>query len=207
MAFRLTPQDTSFHELFAVAARHGVAAAEQLVELAVAEQDDRPAVLERLSATEATADETTHEIVRTVSGSFITPFDHVDIVDLAAALDTCVDELEATGALVVAYRMGELPTGCLEVTEILARMATLTAEAMPRLRNLRHLEGYWTEVNRLENRAAQIHRRLLGELFDGRTTDPVEIIKRKDVLERLSAAADAFETVAHRVERIVVKGS
>lgn len=207
MAFRITPQDTSFFELFADAAQHGVTASQQLTELVAAAPEARASIAERLSEIESEADETTHEIVRKVNASFITPFDHVDIVDLGSALDTCVDEMENVGVIVVLYRLTALPEGVVEVVEVIARMAELTAEAMPRLRSLKHLEDYWIEINRLENQADTIYRRMLGSLFDGSLTDAVEIMKRKDVIERLEAAADAFETVAHHVESIAVKES
>ena len=46
-------------------------------------------------------------------------------------------------------------------------MAELTAEAMPRLRSMKDLSEYWIEINRLENQADQLYRRLLAELFNG----------------------------------------
>lgn len=207
MPFRITTQDTAFFDLLTAAARHAVTAAAEVTELLAAGPAERAAVVERLRETEHAADETVHEIVRTVNASFITPFDHVDIVELAAALDQCVDELENVGVLVVLYRMDALPEGVVEVIEVISRMAHLTAEAMPRLRSLGQLEDYWIEINRLENRADTVYRRMLGDLFGGGVTDAVEIIKRKDVIERLEAAADAFESVAHRVETIAVKES
>lgn len=207
MPLRITPQDTSFFDLLTEAARHAVDAAAGVTELVAASPTDRPAMIERLRETEHAADETVHAIVRKVGASFVTPFDHVDIVDLAAALDQCVDELDDVGALVVLYRMDSLPDGALEVLGVITRMADLTADAMPRLHSLGRLEDYWIEINRLENRADVVYRRMLGELFDGSITDAVEILKRKDVIERIEAAANTFETVAHRVESIAVKGS
>ena len=66
---------------------------------------------------------------------------------------------------------------------------------------------YWVEINRLENEGDVIYRTLLRDLFGGAVTDPVEIIKHKDIIERLEQAADAFERVAHRVETIAIKES
>lgn len=86
-------------------------------------------------------------------------------------------------------------------------MSQLTADAMPRLRSMKDLSEYWIEINRLENQADQCYRRLLAELFNGESTDAITVMKHKEVIEELEAAADAFEQVAHKVESIAVKES
>ena len=207
MAFRLTPQDTSFFDLLTASAQYGVEAARLVTELLAANRSERQQIVDRLREVESAADESTHAVVRKVNESFITPFDHVDIVDLAAALDTCVDELEAVGAMVLLYRIEEIPAGTIEVIGVISRMAELTAEAMPRLRSLRDLKDYWIEINRLENQADVAYRRMIAELFDGTLTDAIELLKRKEVVDGLETAADAFESVAHHVETIAVKES
>ena len=85
-------------------------------------------------------------------------------------------------------------------------MSELTAEAMPRLRSMRDLSEYWIEINRLENQADQVYRRLLAELFNG-GNDAITVMKLKEVIDELEAAADAFEKVANTVESIAVKES
>jgi uncharacterized protein Yka (UPF0111/DUF47 family) len=114
--------------------------------------------------------------------------------------------MEAAADLVVLYRIGDLPEGVSAQVELLARMSELTAEAMPRLRSMRDLSEYWIEINRLENQADQAYRRLLAELFNN-GKDPIAVLKLKEVIDVLEAAADAFETVAHTVEGIAVKES
>ena len=102
-----------------------------------------------------------------------------------------------------------LPSMVAAVSRLEARgeMAELTADAMPRLASMKAMPEYWVEINRLENEGDVIYRTLLRDLFGGAVTDPVEIIKHKDIIERLEQAADAFERVAHRVETIAIKES
>jgi uncharacterized protein Yka (UPF0111/DUF47 family) len=90
--------------------------------------------------------------------------------------------------------------------EILGKQARLTAAAMPQLRSLKGLDEYWVEINRLENDADRIYRRMLAELFlEG--ADPIAVFKTKEVIDILESAADAFEKVANHVETIAVKES
>jgi predicted phosphate transport protein (TIGR00153 family) len=207
VGFRLTPQDNSFYDLFAKSASFLVDGARELTTILGVEPSEREAVAARMREIEHQADEATHEIIRKVNSSFITPFDREDIHGLAANLDDCMDLMDAAVDLIVLYRIGELPAGVAHQVEVLTRMSELTAEAMPKLRSMKDLTEYWIEINRLENQADQIYRRLLAELFNGQATDAITIMKHKEVIEELEAAADAFEQVAHKVESIAVKES
>jgi predicted phosphate transport protein (TIGR00153 family) len=206
VGFRVTPQENSFFALFATSARHLVAGAHELTKLLEVEHSGREVVSSRIRDIEHAADESTHAIMRKVNSSFITPFDREDIYRLASKLDDCMDLMEAAADLIVLYRIGDLPEGVSAQVEVLARMSELTAEAMPRLRAMRDLSEYWIEINRLENQADQIYRRLVAELFNN-GQDAITVLKLKEVVDELEAAADAFETVAHTVEGIAIKES
>jgi hypothetical protein len=207
VGFRLTPQENSFYDLFATSASYLVDGSRELTTILGAEAGERDAIAARMRDIEHNADEATHEIIRKVNSSFITPFDREDIHGLAAALDDCMDLMDAAVDLIVLYRIGELPKGVSDQVEVLSRMSELTADAMPRLRSMKDLSEYWIEINRLENQADQIYRRLLAELFNGEAKDAITVMKFKEVIEELEAAADAFEQVAHKVESIAVKES
>lgn len=208
MGFRLTPQENSFYDLFAKSASYLVLGSRELTTLLGVPQSERDAVATRMREIEHDADEATHEIIRKVNSSFITPFDREDIHGLASTLDDCMDMMDAAVDLIVLYRIGDLPAGVSDQVEVLSRMSELTADAMPRLRSMKDLSGYWIEINRLENQADQIYRRLLAGLFNGDFgADTLTIMKLKEVVEELEAAADAFEKVAHKVESIAVKES
>jgi len=207
VGFRLTPQENSFYDLFAKSASYLVDGSRELTTILGAPVSEREAIAARMREIEHQADEATHEIIRKVNSSFITPFDREDIHGLAATLDDCMDLMDAAVDLIVLYRIGELPAGVSEQVEVLVRMSQLTAEAMPRLRSMKDLSEYWIEINRLENQADQCYRRLLAELFNGESTDAITVMKHKEVIEELEAAADAFEQVAHKVESIAVKES
>jgi len=208
VGFRLTPQENSFYDLFAKSASYLIDGSRELTTILGVAHSEREAVAARMREIEHAADEATHEIIRKVNSSFITPFDREDIHGLASTLDDCMDLMDAAVDLIVLYRIGDLPAGVSDQVEVLSRMSELTAEAMPRLRSMKDLSEYWIEINRLENQADQIYRGLLAALFNGEYgTDAITIMKLKEVIEELEAAADAFETVAHKVESIAVKES
>jgi predicted phosphate transport protein (TIGR00153 family) len=204
--FRLTPQDDSFYDLFSDQSAHLVKGSQLLTQVLGASGPAREALAKEMKDAEHAADESTHEIMRKVNSSFITPFDREDIYSLASNLDDCMDFMESVVDRIMLYQLGQLPDGVAAQVEVLVRMSELTAEAMPRLRSMRDMAEYWIEINRLENQGDQVFRRLLAELFDG-DLKATAILKLKDVVEGLEQAIDAFETVAHTVESIAVKES
>ncbi|MGP4110043.1 DUF47 domain-containing protein [Streptomyces sp. 4N509B] len=206
MRFRLTPQETSFYDLFAAAADNLLTGSKLLMEFLAADPATRVEIAERMRAAEHAGDDATHAIFHQLNSTFVTPFDREDIYRLASRLDDVMDFMEEAVDLVVLYEIDELPKGVAEQIEVLGRAAELTAEAMPHLRTMENLTEYWIELNRLENQADQIHRRLLAHLFNG-TYPTLEVMKLKQVVDVLEEAADAFEHVANTVESIVVKES
>jgi uncharacterized protein len=203
---RLTPRDTSFFDLLAASAAHLVTGANLLAELLGADRATRKALAKQMSDAEHLADEATHQIMRRLNQTFVTPFDRDDIYGLASALDDCMDFMEEAADLIVLYKIDELPPRVADQVQVLQRSAELTAEAMPRLRSMENLAEYWVEVNRLENQADKSHRKLLAQMFD-EITDPILLMKLKEVVEKLEDAADAFEKVANMVETIALKES
>ena len=205
MALRFRPVDKTFYDLFARSATHLVHGAELLAEM-LADGSDREGIAKRMRDAEHEADETTHEIVRRVNSTFITPFDREDIYALASGLDDVMDFMEEAVDLVLLYEVHELPSQVAEQVEVLQRAAELTAESMPRLETMKNLEEYWIEINRLENAGDKSYRRILAKLFGGQY-EAIEVLKLKDIVESLEAAIDAFEKVANTVEQIAVKES
>ena len=206
MRLRLTPRDTSFFDLLAVSAEHLVTGAGLLAEILGADRSTRKELAKRLTHVEHLADESTHAIMHRLAKTFVSPFDRDDIYNLAAALDDCMDLMEEAGDLIVLYKLDELPSRVSEQVQVLQRAAELTADAMPRLRAMGDLAPYWVEVNRLENQADKAHRKLLVQMFAD-ITDPIELMKLKEVVEKLEDAVDAFEHVANNVETIALKES
>lgn len=206
MRFRLTPSQNNFYDLFATSGKNLMVGAALLKELLGAEGEARKEIADRMRAAEHAGDEATHAIMRQLNETFVTPFDREDIYRLASSLDDVMDAMEAAVDLVVLYRIDELPQEIGDQVDVLERAAELTAEAMPRLRSMKDLSEFWIELNRLENQADQVYRRILAKLFNG-DYDALTVLKLKEVVDSLEAAADAFEHVANTVETIAVKES
>lgn len=205
MAFRFRPVDTAFYDLFTDSANHLVTGTALLAEM-LSEGADREDVARRMRDAEHAADDTTHEIVKKVNSTFVTPFDREDIYSLASGLDDVMDMMDEVVDMILLYEVRSLPASLSNQVEVLQRCAELTAASMPRLQSMQSLEEYWIEINRLENTGDKNHRRILANLFSGEYKT-IEVLKLKDIVESLEDAIDAFEKVANIVEQIAVKES
>jgi uncharacterized protein len=205
VALRITPRDTAFYAMFTEAG-HNVADSVDVLSGLIDPNANREAIAKTLREREHAGDAVTHRIMRQLNTSFVTPFDREDIYRLASALDDVVDAVEGAADFVVLADVGRLPPLMTEQIQLLQRSAHETAEAMSRLKTLRDLEPYWLEVNRLENEADRVYRKLLSKLFSG-DYDALTMVKLREVADGLEDAADALEHVAHAVETIAVKES
>jgi uncharacterized protein len=202
---RFRPVDSTFYELFAESADHLVRGAGLLAEMLNLEAD-RPDVARRMREQEHAADETTHEIIRRVNSTFVTPFDREDIYALASGLDDVMDSMDEAVDFILLYEVKSIPPELSDMVDVIQRCSEVTAAAMPSLQAMKGLDTYWIEVNRLENQGDKIFRRTLANLFSGEYK-AIEVLKLKDILTSLESAIDAFEKVSNVVETIAVKES
>ncbi len=202
---RFRPVDTTFYDLFTRLANQMVQGSALLAEM-LGDDSDRESIAERMREEEHLADEATHDIIKRVNSTFVTPFDREDIYALASNLDDVMDFMEEAVDLILLYEIGHLPEELSEQAEVIRRCAELTAATMPRLQTMKDLDEYWIEINRLENSGDKTYRRILAKLFSGQY-EALEVLKLKDVVDSLEAAIDAFEKVANTIEQIAVKES
>jgi hypothetical protein len=160
----------------------------------------------RLLDIEHQGDELTHEIIRRLNTTFVTPFDREDIHHLASSLDDVLDHIEAVAENLQLHKIEEPLPQMVSLTKTLADAATKTAEAMPGLRKMKDLEEYWIEINRLENEGDRAFRRTVAELFSG-DYKAMDVLKYKEIIEEIEGAIDRLEDVSNTVESIYLKQS
>jgi len=203
VALRLNPVDGAFYDLLSASAAKLVEGADLLAQV-LGEEADRTAISATMAELENSCDEITHEIVRRINKTFITPFDRQDIYALAGVLDDVMDHMDKAVDLIMLYRIEHLPSGYGDQVDVLQRCAEITAQAMPGLRSLKGLKSYWIEINRLENAGDKIHRRIVAELFDG-SHKAMAVLKLRDIADAIEAAVNSFESVARVIEQIYLK--
>ena len=203
MAFRLIPREEKFFDLFEQQAANIVAASRALEEL-ILDYPDAKAKYERIRDLEHAGDTVTHELIRRLNTTFITPIDREDIYALASRLDDVLDLIDAVAERLLLYRISQPTPGSVDMAKIIVKTAEETDRAVHCLRTLSPFyHKHCIEVNRLENEADRLLRDLLAALFDG--TDAIEIIKWKELYETMEEVTDRCEDVVNVIEGITLK--
>jgi predicted phosphate transport protein (TIGR00153 family) len=207
MMFKLIPQEVKFFEMFVKSAENLLRGAKVLVEIAnnFDTLAENAAKLERL---EHDSDQITHEIMEKLNKTFVTPLDREDIHELTAALDDVMDFIEAATERMVLYKVTSSTPEMKEIAEVILKQAEEINYVMPKIKEIKHAQiiGHCIEINRLENEGDRILREAVAGLFD-RKTDPLEVIKWRDIYDYLETATDKCEDIAVTIEGIALKYS
>jgi hypothetical protein len=199
-------RDREFFDLFEEAGGNIVRAADLLDQMLRNFPDRRHDLARDILICEQDGDRITHDIIRRLNETFVTPIDREDIYELAGALDDVVDYTEETADYLILYKIEAPMEQAQRLAHVLLQSARQVAEAMPRLRGFKDLSHYTVEINRLENDGDRIVREAIAALFDN-GIDPMVVIRWKDIYERLEQAIDATEHVANILENITIKNS
>ena len=202
--FNLIPREVRFFDLFERQSEHIIKAAGLLHEM-VHNFADARAKAHAIKEVEHQGDQVTHEVVKRLNTTFITPIDREDIHALATRLDDVLDYIEAASERLVVYRIKEPTSACRAMAEVIIS----TVHSMDRaIRCLRTMDPgfheHAVEVNRLENTADTLLRDSLAALFD-QAGDPIEVINWKKIYETMEIVTDRCEEVADVIEGIILK--
>jgi predicted phosphate transport protein (TIGR00153 family) len=202
---KVSQRGTAFFELFVASAENLSASAELLKDL-VDDYRDVEIKARRIQEREHEGDQVTHDIIRRLNTTFITPLDREDIYQLATDLDDVMDAIEEASDLFVLHAI-ETPLPQMRAqADVLLRAARQTEEALRELPKMgkAKLEPYWVEINSLENEGDKLFRRAMADLFSG-DYRAMDVLKWKEVIEALEEALDGLENVANTIESVVLK--
>jgi predicted phosphate transport protein (TIGR00153 family) len=203
MRLRIIPREEGFYELFEKDAANLTDSARLLQKLLQDFHDPESAHAE-IRQREHEGDEITHQIMRALNTTFVTPFDREDIHRLASGIDDIVDGIEAVADLLVLHRIEQPLPEMRQQADILARSADQCQKALAGLRRMSGLDPYWVEINRLENEGDRVYRQTVARLFSG-DYKAMDVLKWKDLVDQMEAAIDGCEDVANTLESIVLK--
>src|SRR6266478_5457002 len=204
MFFNLIPREVRFFELFDQQSEHILKAAALLHEL-VHNFADARAKTHMIKEIEHQGDQITHEVVKRLNTTFITPIDREDIHDLATRLDDVLDYIEAAAERLVVYRIKEPTSPARAMSEVIVQQTHAMDRAIKCLRTMDPgFHEHAVEVNRLENSADALLRDSLAALFE-EAGDPIEVIKWKEIYETMEIVTDRCEDVANVIEGIILK--
>jgi uncharacterized protein Yka (UPF0111/DUF47 family) len=157
---------------------------------------------------EGEGDRITHDVIHRLNGAkrVRAPFSAGDGYRLATALDDIVDHAEQVADTLGLYAVEATMEQAVELADVLVGACEQVSRALACLRTGSGLAPHLVEIHRLENEGDRIRRDAVASLFVS-GTDPMVVIRWRDIFESLEAAVDACETVAHVLEGISLRGN
>jgi predicted phosphate transport protein (TIGR00153 family) len=198
-------KEIDFFEPFDKSARNVIKAASLLISL-LQDMEHLEIISKEIRETEKEGDMMTHDIIRRLNKTFITPIDREDMHNLCVKIDDIVDLIWACAERITLFKITEPTDESIEIAKELLLTTEMVSKAIIALRDKKYsfVQEYCIEINSLENRIDRLYRAALGKLFDD-VKDPIFLIKWKEIYEYLEDASDACEDVANILEGIVLK--
>jgi predicted phosphate transport protein (TIGR00153 family) len=203
--FRLIPKEEKFFDMFIEVAEN-IREGAKLLEKMLGENADFRDLAESIKSLEHKGDRLTHELITKLNRTFIVPIDREDIYSLSSTIDDVLDIIESVARRLVLFKIERIGEASPQLSHLLVRSTSEIVSAVSELRNGIKVLDHCIEINRLEEEADHIYHEALGNLFEVEK-DPINLIKRKELLETLETALDKCEDVANVIEGIVVKNA
>ena len=160
----------------------------------------------KIHTIETEADQLVRDIFSELNRTFITPLDREDMQRVASKLDDTIDHIDGISARLHSYKITTAPPYAMDMANELVN-ATKEVELMTsKLRNIKNPSSmieHCRKTSEIEHKVDDLYSAAITKLFE--SNDPIEIIKLKDIYEKMESASDRCVDVADVVEDIVLK--
>ncbi len=203
---RLFPKEENFFDLFEKLVEKIEEGGSFFLEM-TRNRNYSAARVSRLKEIEHEADVIAHTTYERMHKTFLTPIDREDIYALVNKMDEILDHIEGTAVRVYMYKVKKPNDDIVKQAEILFSAIRIIKSIVHGLRDMKNsrmiLDGC-VEINTLENAGDVAMRSIITNLFNTET-DAIELLKWKEIFERIEEAIDVCEDVSNILEGIVLK--
>jgi uncharacterized protein len=204
--FGLIPKDEKFFTMFREMTLNIIEGAELLKDMLDNYHDPASSQL-RIKEVEHKGDSLTHQIIKKLNKSFVTPLEREDIYALSAALDDILDLIDASAQRFVMYNVEKPTPEAKELAFLILKACQVISKGVSLLGGkIENINECFVEVNSLENESDRVCREVISRLFH-EEKDPIQIIKWKEIYETLERAVDKCEDAANILESVVLKNA
>ena len=198
----LIPQETKFFDLL-----EELSGQVRIASIELGSVFDNSNKLSTIEDLEHEGDRIVHEIYTMLDKSFITPIDREDISKLTILYDNVLDAIwDVTNRMHLMRPVDKLEY-MTSFPVIVEKSVSEIDDALKLIRVMdrKTIEKHVINVHTYENQADNLHDTTLSEIFQ--LDDVKELLKHKEILEKLEKSVDYCEDVADVLRDIVTKYS
>ena len=203
-----TPKDNTFYPLFEQDVENLLKIAVLLSQLMNSKNSSQwTPLIQQIKELERVGDEITNQIYDRLDKSFITPFDREDIQSLATSIDDVADNINRACSRIMLFKpkmfMAEFST----LADLILESTKLINSGVKEIKKMDSnpkLTEICIQISKMENTADEVYHKAISRLFE-EETDPIELIKIKDILKSLERATDEAKSVSNVFKTIIIK--
>lgn len=202
---KLIPRDAEFYNMFAEIA-HRLSGSATLLHEIFRDPSKLDQHVASIKALEHEADTLTHDIIDRIDRTFVTPFDREDIHELAGALDDVVDLIDGTARRASIFHIKESRPAAEKLSEVLLRAATTIEDTVRKMKDPKSVTSATRKLKLIEEEGDALYHEAMEVLF--RTGgDAIEIMKWKELYDKIEDAIDGCEDVGNVLQSIALKNA
>lgn len=200
---KLLPKEEKYFDNFKEMISHISEMATYAHQLFSGEQIDKSLIL-KIKPLEVRCDEISSKVVKRLNKTYITPFDREDIFALIKRLDNISDMLLAASIRLDIFNIHHKIKYAEELTSIVRQQINELDKAISdlKIKSINEMKA----VKSLESEADKIYQQAIKELFEN-PTDPIDLIKRKEILDILENTSDRCQSTANVILSIFIKNA
>lgn len=167
---------------------------------------DKEAISKEIGELEHKGDLLVHDSIIELNDAFITPIDREDIFRMIKKMDNILDDIDSAANRLIMYNINEVTEESLEMCNMIIEITEELLELMKEMKKIGKknlMVEKIKSINNIEHRGDKLYRKTITNLF--KKTDPIEIIKWKDIYYILENTLDNCEQISAIVEGVVMK--
>jgi len=184
-----------------------ISAGSKLLCQMIAQKERRVELLKELKDCEHKGDRVTHETINLVRETFLTPFDRSDMHNLIVRMDDILDNVYHIGNRLTRYDVDAIPSELVELADLVSASAdqvVLAVKDLSHPKKFHDVLKHCIQIKSLEKKADLVLNAAIELIFNN-GFDAFQLIKLKELGEKLEAATDQCKNVANIIEGIILK--
>lgn len=203
----IMPSGVDYFQMFTVGAEISLRAAQSL-QIAFLDLAINMGELRKIKEIEHEGDNHVHASLKILEDAFITPIDQADLIDILKAIENVTDHIDYVAAHLYMLNINESDKYLQAFIDTMVLSCQKVLDLMVCLRNFKKLDlkkmyQLIDEVNELEEIADRIYLESMRDLFTS-GSDPLVVIQKKEIYQRLEDVLDRTEDAANAVKKILI---
>jgi len=207
---KLGKSGINYFDLFVDGAAISLEAARNL-KIALEKNEINKDEIKYIKEIEHKGDKHVHEAQRIIEAAFITPIDQSDIMEILKGIENVTDSIDDIANHIYMMRLTKGDEFMSRFVDIMVLSCERTYELMVALKDFqkrsdKEINKLIIEINALEEEGDKVYSESMRHIFSSET-DPVSIIKKKEIYQRLEHTLDCCEDVADMIEKLMIAKS